>query len=114
MAIRNGVVVGKRSWGGVDQAARWSTPDSTVGLEGGATAVSINKAGLTTGQLPYSSAFDGNATVWRGTAPAEIRGPSGYKVFEAGLAADDGSLAGFATNGSVTEGGVPVVWHLTP
>ncbi|WP_318305840.1 hypothetical protein [Amycolatopsis solani] len=116
LAIRNGVVVGKRSWGGVEQAARWSTPDSTTGLEGGASAISVNQVGLTAGLLPNpsSSAWPGNATAWRGTVPGEVQRPGTYTQFQARLAADDGSLAGFATNGSVDAGGVPVVWHLTP
>ncbi|NBH12199.1 hypothetical protein [Amycolatopsis sp. SID8362] len=116
LAIRNGVVVGKRGWGGGEQAARWSTPDATVGLEGGASAISVNQAGLTAGLLPNPSStiWPGNATAWRGTVPGEVQRPGTYTQFQARLAADDGSLAGFATNGSLDEGGVPVVWHLTP
>jgi hypothetical protein len=114
-AIRNGIVVGWRLWGG-GQAARWSTPDSTVGLEGGGIALSVNKAGLTAGLVPTPTGptIYGNGAVWRGTTPGEVRGPSGYAVFETQVAADDGTLAGFATNGSEGAGGVPVIWRLTP
>jgi hypothetical protein len=114
-AIRNGVVVGWRLWGG-NQAARWSTPDGTIGLEGGGIAVSINKAGLTTGLVPNPSGpvIYGNAAVWRGTTPGVVQGPSGYSVFKTQLAADDGTLAGYASNDPQSYGGVPVVWRLTP
>ncbi len=116
LAIRNGVVVGRRFWGGAEQAARWSTPDSTVGLEGGASAISVNQVGLTAGLLPNPSnaSWPGNATAWRGTVAGAVQRPGTYTQFQASLAADDGSLAGFATNGSESDGGVPVVWHLTP
>jgi hypothetical protein len=115
-AIRNGIVVGTRSWGSSGQAGRWSTPDSTVGLEGGGIALSINKAGLTVGLVPTPTGptIYGNGAVWRGTAPGRVQGPSGYTVFETRVAADDGTLAGFATNGSRDAGGVPVIWRLTP
>ncbi|WP_329052100.1 hypothetical protein OG738_06630 [Amycolatopsis sp. NBC_01488] len=114
-AIRGGVVVGSRSWGG-DQAARWSTPDSTVGLEGGGIALSINKAGLTAGLVPTPSGpvIYGNGAVWRGTTPGQVRGPSGYSVFKTQVAADDGTLAGFASNNPQDTAGVPVIWRLTP
>jgi hypothetical protein len=116
-AIRNGVVVGTRIWGGVEQAVRWASPDAAaVGLTGGGRALSVNLGGLTTGLVPNPSGpvIVGNAIVWRATAPGEVRAPSGYSTFEASVAADDGSLAGFATNGSRDSGGVPVVWRLTP
>lgn len=115
-AIRNGVVVGNRSWGG-DQAARWSTPDSAiVGLEGGGIAQDVNKAGLTVGLVPTPSGpqIYGNATVWRGTVQGVVQGPSGYTVFRAQVSADDGTLAGYASNDPQGYGGVPVVWRLTP
>jgi hypothetical protein len=114
-AIRNGVVVGARSWGG-NQAARWSTPDSPTGLEGGGIALSVNKAGLTVGleSTPSGPVIYGNGVVWRGTAPGVVRGPSGYTRYETHVAADDGTLAGFATNGTGDAGGVPVIWRLTP
>jgi hypothetical protein len=97
-AIRNGIVVGTRSWGSSGQAGRWSTPDSTVGLV----------------PTPTGPTIYGNGAVWRGTAPGRVQGPSGYTVFETRVAADDGTLAGFATNGSRDAGGVPVIWRLTP
>jgi hypothetical protein len=115
LAIRKGVVVGVRTWGG-EQAARWTTPDTTVGLEGGGRALSVNSGGLTAGLVPNPSGpvIVGNGAVWRGTTPGAVRGPSGYSVFETDVAADDGSLAGFATNGSRDAGGVPVIWRLLP
>ncbi|MEV6875457.1 hypothetical protein [Amycolatopsis sp. NPDC051128] len=115
-AIRNGVVVGSRSWGS-EQAARWSSASTPiVGLEGGGVALSINKAGLTAGRVPTPSGPEiyGNAIVWRGTTPGEVRGPSGYSRYSATVVADDGTLAGFAGNGSTDAGGVPVIWRLTP
>ncbi|WP_439376710.1 hypothetical protein [Amycolatopsis lexingtonensis] len=116
-AIRNGVVVGTAIWGSGEQAVRWSSPTSPMTeLPGGGRALSVNKAGLTAGLVPNPSGpvIVGNATVWRTTTPGEVRAPSGYSTFEAKVAADDGSLAGFATNGSRDAGGVPVVWRLTP
>jgi hypothetical protein len=114
-AIRNGIVVGSRSWGG-NQAARWSTPDGTTGLEGGGTAHDINKSGLTVGMVPTPSGpqIYGNAVVWRGTVPGVVQGPSGYSVFRAEVAADDGTLAGYASNDATLSSGVPVIWRLTP
>ncbi len=114
-AIRNGVVVGWRLWGG-NQAARWSTPDTTVGLAGGGIATSINKAGLTVGMVPTPSGpqIYGNAAVWRGTVPGVVQGPSGYSTFRAEVAADDGTLAGYASNDATPSSGVPVIWRLTP
>ncbi|MFJ9783639.1 hypothetical protein ACIRSS_28950 [Amycolatopsis sp. NPDC101161] len=111
-AIRNGVVVGWRT----GQAARWSTPDGWVGLEGGGVATSINKAGLTVGLVPTPSGpqIYGNATVWRGTVPGVVQGPSGYSTFRAEVAADDGTLAGYASNDATPSSGVPVIWRLTP
>ncbi|WP_410654216.1 hypothetical protein [Amycolatopsis sp. lyj-112] len=117
LAIRNGVVVGTRIYGGVEQAVRWASPDAAaVGLAGGARALSVNQVGLTTGLVPNPSGpvIVGNAIAWRATTPGEVRAPGGYSTFEASVAADDGSLAGFATNGSRDSGGVPVVWRLTP
>jgi hypothetical protein len=114
-AIRNGVVVGWRSGGG-GQAARWSTPDGTTGLEGGGIAQDINKSGLTVGLVPTPSGpqIYGNAVVWRGTVPGVVQGPSGYSVFRAEVAADDGTLAGYASNDAAPSSGVPVIWRLTP
>ena len=114
-AIRNGIVVGSRSWGG-NQAARWSTPDGWVGLEGGGTAHDINKAGLTVGLVPTPSGpqIYGNGAVWRGTVPGVVLGPSGYSVFRPEVAADDGTLAGYASNDPQVSSGVPVIWRLTP
>jgi hypothetical protein len=114
-AIRNGVVVGWRLWGG-NQAARWSTPDGTTGLEGGGIAQDINKSGLTVGLVPTPSGpqIYGNAVVWRGTVPGVVQGPSGYSVFRAEVAADDGTLAGYASNDATLSSGVPVIWRLTP
>jgi len=116
-AIRNGVVVGTRIWGGVEQAVRWASPDAEpVGLAGGARALSVNKVGLTTGLVPNPSGpvIVGNAIAWRTTTQGEVRGPSGYSTFEASIAADDGSLAGFAAHDTNGNGSVPVVWRLTP
>ncbi len=117
LAIRNGVVVGTRIYGGVDQAVRWASPDApAVGLAGGAMALSVNQVGLTAGLVPNPSgpSIVGNAIAWRTTTPGEVRAPSGYSTFEASVAADDGSLAGYATNDSRGSGGVPVVWRLAP
>lgn len=67
LAIRKGVVIGVRTWGG-EQAARWTTPDTTVGLEGGGRALSVNAGGLTAGLVPNPSGpvIVGNGAVWRG------------------------------------------------
>ena len=115
-AIRNGIVVGWRIWGGVEQAARWSTADGTVGLEGGGLALSVNKAGLTAGLVPNPAGpvIVGNGAVWRGTTPGVVQGPSGYSVFKTQVAADDGTLAGYASNDPSAGSGVPVIWRLTP
>lgn len=115
-AIRNGIVVGWRIWGGVEQAARFSTADGTVGLEGGGLALSVNKAGLTAGLVPNPAGpvIVGNAAVWRGTTPGVVQGPSGYSVFKTQVAADDGTLAGYASNDVAAGSGVPVIWRLTP
>jgi hypothetical protein len=115
-AIRNGVVVGTRLWGGVEQAARWTSPTSTVGLAGGGRATGVNQAGLTTGLVPNPAGpvIVGNAIVWRGTTPGEVRAPSGYSTFVAPVVADDGTLAGYASNDPQSYGGVPVVWRLAP
>jgi hypothetical protein len=115
-AIRNGVVVGTRIKSGGEQAVRWTSPTTLVDLAGGGRATGVNQAGLTTGLVPNPSGpvIVGNAIAWRKTTPGEVRGPSGYSTFEAPVVADDGSLAGFATNGSRGAGGVPVVWHLAP
>ncbi|MER6671324.1 hypothetical protein ABT256_42695 [Amycolatopsis japonica] len=117
LAVRNGVVVGMRIYGGVEQAVRWASPTAEpVGLAGGARALSVNKVGLTAGLVPNPSGpvIVGNAIAWRATTPGEVRAPSGYSTFEASVVADDGSFAGFATNDSRDFGGVPVVWRLTP
>ncbi len=116
-AIRNGVVVGTAIRGGVEQAVRWSSATSSwAALPGGGRALSVNKAGLTAGLVPNPSGpvIVGNAIVWRTTTPGEVRAPSGYSKFEARVAADDGSLAGFAANSASDSYGVPVVWRLTP
>ncbi|MGK3205372.1 hypothetical protein [Amycolatopsis sp. MEPSY49] len=111
-AIRNGIVVGWRT----GQAARWSAPDGWVGLEGGGIATSINKAGLTAGLVPTPSEpqIYGNGVVWRGTVPGVVQGPSGYSRFRPEVAADDGTLAGYASNDLTPSSGVPVIWRLTP
>ncbi len=116
-AIRNGVVVGTRIYGGVEQAVRWASPGAEpVGLAGGARALSVNQVGLTAGLVPNppGPSIVGNAIAWRTTTPGEVRAPSGYSTFEASIAADDGSLAGFATNDWRDYGGAPVVWRLAP
>ncbi|MEV7040269.1 hypothetical protein [Amycolatopsis sp. NPDC051061] len=63
---------------------------------------------------PAGPVIVGNAIVWRGTTPGEVRAPSGYSTFEAPVVADDGTLAGYASNDLTAGSGVPVIWRLTP
>lgn len=109
-SIRNGVVVGETPSGG-GMAIRWNTPTSSpVALAGGAIAVSVNKAGLSVGYVPNSNPIYGNSIAWRGTTPGTLLPVSGYKWFQAQVAADDGSFAGYVGNDLIGYG-VPVIWR---
>ncbi|WP_233226014.1 hypothetical protein [Amycolatopsis sp. CA-126428] len=114
-AIRHGVVVGFASNGNATQAIRWTTPETPVALTGGDYAGDLNARGLTVGEAPIPGSFHGKPTAWRGTTPAgELQQPGTYQGYQAGHASDDGTFAGWASNGPLDEGGVPVIWRFTP
>lgn len=109
LSIRNGVIVGYSST--TRAAVRWSTPDSEpIAMREGAIAVSVNKAGLSVGYVPNSNPIYGNSIAWRGTTPGTLLPVSGYKWFQAQVAADDGSFAGYVGNDLIGYG-VPVIWR---
>ncbi|MEV6829751.1 hypothetical protein [Amycolatopsis sp. NPDC051102] len=114
-AIRNGVVVGFASNGNASQAIRWTTPETPVALTGGDYASDLNVGGLTAGLAPIPGSFRYKPIVWRGTTPGgELKQPGTYTGYESSHVADDGVFTGWASNGPLDEGGVPVIWRFTP
>jgi hypothetical protein len=116
-AIRNGVVVGTVSDGTVagSKAVRWNSAGVVTSLPGGDGAYAVNRAGLTTGTAPVPGSFRGRPITWRGTAPGgDLRQPGSYTAYQASQVTDDGTFAGIASNRPLDEGGVPVVWRLSP
>jgi hypothetical protein len=114
-AIRDGVVVGFASNANTSQAVRWTTPEQATPLSGGDYAIDLNVGGLTAGLAPIPGSFRGKPIVWRGTTPAgELKQPGTYTGYQPGHVSDDGTFAGWASNGPLDEGGVPVIWRLTP
>lgn len=114
-AIRKGVVVGFASNANASQAIRWTTPETPVALTGGDYASDLNVGGLTAGQAPIPGSFRHKPIAWRGTAPAgDLKQPGTYTGYLASHVTDDGVFTGWASNGPLDEGGVPVIWRFTP
>ncbi|MEV6441581.1 hypothetical protein [Amycolatopsis sp. NPDC051716] len=114
-AIRHGVVVGFASNSNAEQAIRWTTPEQATPLPGGEYAIDVNAGGLTAGLASVPGSYHGKSPVWHGTTPAgELKQPGTYRGYQAGHVSDDGTFAGWASNGSLDEGGVPVIWRFTP
>ncbi|EOD67388.1 hypothetical protein [Amycolatopsis vancoresmycina] len=111
-AIRNGVVVGFASNANAEQAIRWTTPETPAALPGGGYAIDLNVGGLTAGQ---TSGPGYKPIVWRGTTPGgELKQPGTYTGYLASHVTDDGVFTGWASNGPIDEGGVPVIWRFNP
>ncbi|MFJ7210180.1 hypothetical protein [Amycolatopsis sp. NPDC098790] len=115
--IRDGVVVGSASDGTVagSRAVRWDPAGAMTFLPGGDAAYALNRAGLSTGTAPVPGSFRGKPIAWRGSTPGgDLKRPGTYANFQARLVSDDGTFAGTASDRPLDEGGLPVVWRLTP
>jgi hypothetical protein len=92
------------------------TPFSTGGavLEKSAVAWTVNASGLIAGAEFEARVPAGLAAVWQGTAfQAELSLLAGTAKATARLVDVDGTIAGWAGDGPLDEGGRPVVWRLT-
>lgn len=116
MTIRHGVVVGEVGPIGLPgpQAMMWSAP-GYVGtpLDHGAVARDVNASGLIAGAELEPRVPAGPAAVWQGTTfLTELPLLDGTSKASARFVDDDGTVAGWSSEGSVDDGGRPVVWRL--
>ncbi|EWM11519.1 MULTISPECIES: hypothetical protein [unclassified Kutzneria] len=108
--IRHGVVVG----GAESQALMWTGPDYVATpLDHGMSTWDVNASGLIVGEEYEPSVQNGPAAVWQGTTfLTELPLLPGTTKARARFVDDDGTIAGWSSEGSVGDGGQPVVWRL--
>ncbi|WP_020673343.1 hypothetical protein [Amycolatopsis nigrescens] len=110
--LRNGLAVGTASSTQPGSSALlWDATGSVQRLPGGDIASGINASGLIVGRESSPEPY-GPLTTWQGTNPAgRLPIPDGYQKGSARVVGDDGTIAGWVSNGPLDEGGHPAVWH---